>query len=72
VHSHFVNSPSDTAPTLVEKTKGNNNNPKDKPYQPPKHSDTLDNEVPERIHASDGEEIMSETEYGCELVCSKL
>jgi hypothetical protein len=59
-------------PTLVEKTKGNNDNPKDKPYQPPKCSDALDNEAPEHIHASDGEEIMSETEYGHELVCSQL
>jgi hypothetical protein len=72
---HFVNSPSDMAPTqatLVEKTKGNDNDPKDKPYQPPKCSDALDNEAPERIHASDGEEITSETEYGRELVCSQL
>ena len=69
---HFVNSPSDTAPTLVEKTKGNNNDLKDKPYQLPKHSDALDNEAPEHIHASNGEEITSEMEYGCELVCSQL
>jgi len=70
--SHFVNSPSDMAPTLVEKTKGNDDDLKDKPYQPPKHSDALDNRPPEHIHASDGEEIMSEMEYGHELVCSQL
>ena len=73
--SHFVNSPSDTAPTqatLVEKTKGNDNDLKDKPYQPPKCSDALDNEAPEHIHASDGEEITHEMEYGCELVHSQL
>ena len=74
-HGHFVNSPSDTAPTqatLVEKIKGNNNDLKDKPYQPPKRSDALDNEAPEHIHASDGEEITSEMEYGHELVRSQL
>ena len=73
--SHFVNSPSDTAPTqatLVEKTKGNDDDPKDKPYQPSKCSDALDNEAPECIHASDGEEITSETEYSRELVCGQL
>jgi hypothetical protein len=68
---YFVNSPSDTAPTLVEKTKGNNDDPKDKSYQLPKRSDALDNEAPEHIHASDGDEITSETEYGRELVCSQ-
>ena len=65
---HFVNSPSDATPILTIKTKNDNNNLKNKSYRPLKHSDVLDNEAPESIYASDGEEIMSETEYGCEQV----
>jgi hypothetical protein len=40
----------------------------DKLYQPPKRSNALDNEAPECIYTSNGEEVISETEYGCELV----
>jgi hypothetical protein len=37
-------------------------------YQPPKHSSALDDEAPEQIYSSDGEELISETEYSHELV----
>ncbi|KAI9509506.1 hypothetical protein F5148DRAFT_1282929 [Russula earlei] len=66
--SHFVNSPSDTAPILGVKTKDINDEPKDKLYRPPKHSNALDYEAPEYIYTSDGEEVTSETEFGRELV----
>jgi hypothetical protein len=68
---HFVNSPSDAAPNLGEKTKDIDNDPKDKSYQPPKHSNALDDEAPECIYTSKGEEVTSETEFGCELVGGK-
>ena len=63
---YFINSPSDNVPVLSNKTKDDNR--KDKTYQPPKHSSALDDEAPEQIYGSDGEELMSETEYGHELV----
>jgi hypothetical protein len=66
---HFVNSPSDAEPIIFPgKTKDDDNNLKDKSYQPPKCSNALDDEAPERIYASDGEEVTSETEQGHELV----
>jgi hypothetical protein len=68
---HFVNSPSDTAPILGEKTKDTDDDPKDKSYQPPKCSNALDDEAPKCIYASDGEEVTSETEFGRELVGRK-
>jgi hypothetical protein len=40
----------------------------DKTYKPPKHSNALDDEAPQSIHASDGEKVMTETEYGHEVV----
>lgn len=57
---HFVNSPSDTAPILGTKTKYINDNPKNKLYQPPKHSNALDDEAPEYIYTGNGEEVTSE------------
>lgn len=64
---YFVNSPSDDVPILA-KTKEDDE--KDKNYRPLKHSHSsaLDDEVPEQIYGSDGEEIMSETHHGRELV----
>ena len=53
-------------PVLSNKTK--NDDGKDKTYQPPKHSSAFDDEAPEQIYGSDGEELTSETEYGHELV----
>jgi hypothetical protein len=41
---------------------------KDKTYQPPKRSNPLDDEAPQTIYTTEGEEITSETEYGRELV----
>jgi len=63
-HGHFVNSPSDTAPVPISKTKEVDNDLKDKSYQPPKRSNALDNKAPEYIYTSDGDEVMSETEFG--------
>ena len=40
----------------------------DKSYHPPKRSNALDNEAPEYIYTSNGEEVTGETEYGRELV----
>jgi len=40
----------------------------DKSYQPPKRSNALDNKAPECIYTSNGEEVISETEYVRELV----
>ena len=66
---HFVNSPSDTAPIILStKTKNVDNDPRDKTYQAPKHSNALDDEAPDRIYASDGEEATSKTDFGRELV----
>jgi hypothetical protein len=65
---HFVNSPSDSAPVHSTKTRDVDDDPKDKSYQPPKCSNALDDEAPERVYGSDGEEVTSETEFGCELV----
>jgi hypothetical protein len=65
---HFVNSPSDTAPILDAKIKDTEEDPKDKSYQPPKHSNVLDDEAPDCIYTSDGEEATSETDFGFELV----
>jgi len=67
---HFVNSPSDTVP-IVAKTKtkhDEDDDPEDKTYQPPKKSNDMDDEAPGVIYGSDGEEILSETEYGRDLV----
>ena len=67
---HFLHSPSDTVP-LATKTKNKaheHSDRDDKTYQPPKKSNALDEEAPETIYGSDGEEISSETEYGHELV----
>jgi len=63
---YFVNLPSDDVPVLSNKTKDDDG--KDKTYQSPKHSSALDDEAPEQIYGSDGEELTSKTEYGCELV----
>lgn len=68
---HFINSPSDTTPILGAKTKEIDDDPKDKSYQPLKHSNALDDEAPECIYTSDGEEVTSETEFGRELVGGK-
>ena len=66
-HGFFINSPSDdTVPVPLNQTK--NDDGKDKTYRPPKQSNALDDEAPEQIYGSDGEELTSETEYGCELV----
>lgn len=69
--SHFVSSPSDEAPNIPAKNHDNDNNNDldcDKTYQPPKRSNALDNEVPNSIYTSDGEEVTTETEYGTKLV----
>ena len=63
---YFVNSPSDDVPALSNQNKDDDK--KDKMYQPPKLSSALDDEAPEQIYGSDGEELISETEYGLELV----
>ena len=47
------------------------NDPKDKSYQPLKHSNALDDEAPKCIYTSNGEEVTSETEFGRELVGGK-
>lgn len=65
---HFVHSPSDAVPIPVEQKKDNEDQKNDKTYQPPKKSDALDNEAPNSIYTSDGEEVTTETEYGTELV----
>jgi hypothetical protein len=62
---YFVNSPSDDVPTLA---KIKDDDEKDKAYRPPKHSNALEDEEPEQIYGSDGEELMSETDRGRELV----
>jgi hypothetical protein len=67
---HFINSPSDETPILDAKTK-DIDDPKDKSYRPVKRSDALDDEAPEYIYTSDGEEVTSETEFGHELVGRK-
>jgi hypothetical protein len=69
-HGYFVNSLSDNVrvgPVLSNQNKDDDNK-KDKMYQPPKHSSALDDEAPAQIYGSDGEELISETEYGHELV----
>ena len=71
---HFVHSPSDAVPIISTKTKAkdkDDDDPKDKSYQPPKHSNALDNEAPECIYTSDGEEITTETEHGQKVVSRK-
>ena len=45
--------------------------PKDKSYQPLKHSNALNDKAPKCIYTSDVEEVSSETEFGCELVSGK-
>jgi hypothetical protein len=62
---HFVNSPSDDVPILA---KSKDDDEKDKAYRPPKHSNALEDEEPEQIYGSDGEELTSETDHGRELV----
>ncbi len=65
---HFLNSPSDAVPLDGPIQNNDDSDVKDKTYQPPKRSNALDNEAPEMVYASNGEEITSETEKGCELV----
>ena len=66
---HFINSPSDTIPIFGTKSKNiSDDDPKDKSYRPLKRTDALDDEAPEFIYTSDGEEVTSETEFGRELV----
>jgi len=67
-HGHFVHSLSDTVPIPSTKTKDTDKDSNDKSYQPPKCSNALDNEAPESIYTSNGEEVTMETEYGRELV----
>ena len=62
---YFINSPSDDVPVLA---KIKDDDEKDKAYRPPKQSSALDDEEPEQIYGSDGEELISETDHGCELV----
>ena len=68
-HSYFINSPSDEIPVQAasDQTKEDYDG-KDRTYWPPKRSNTLDDEAPGSIYGSDGEELMSETEWGRELV----
>ena len=74
---HFINSPSDIAPSLADKTKDSGSDDKsdgeekDKSYQPPKCGNMLDNKTPESIYGSDGKEMVREIEHGCELVCGQ-
>jgi hypothetical protein len=65
---HFVYSPSDTLPERAKDSE--DDNPKDKSYQLPKRSrgNVLDDDMPEYIFTSDGEEVVSETDLGRELV----
>ena len=49
-------------------TKDTDDDLNDKSYQPSKQSNALNNEAPECIYTSNGEEVISETEYGRELV----
>jgi hypothetical protein len=67
-HGFFFHSPSDIVPIPAAQTEDNNDNIKDKTYQPPKHSNALDGKAPKSIYASDGEEVTVETEHGHELV----
>jgi hypothetical protein len=63
----FVNSPSDAAPILPipeKKNKVDEDDKNDRTYQPPKRSNALDNEAPKSIYTSNGEEVITETEYG--------
>ena len=64
---HFVHSPSDVEPIKARRKEKDN----DKSYQPPKRSNALDDEAPECIYTSGGEEVTTETEYGRELVSVK-
>ena len=65
----FVNSPSDDVLTLAKiRDDDERDDEKDKAYRPPKHSSALDDEAPEQIYGSDGEELTSETDRGRELV----
>ena len=60
---YFVNSPSDDVPVgPILSNQNKDDNKKDKTYQPLKHSSTLDDDAPEQIYGSDGEELISETE----------
>ena len=58
---YFVNSPLDEIPVQADQTKEDYDG-KDRTYQPPKHSNALDDEAPGSIYGSNGEELMSETE----------
>ena len=62
MRGHFVHSPSDIVAVSGA------DNPMDKTYKPPKHSDELDEEAPKSIYDSDGEEVISETEHGHAVV----
>ena len=66
---YFVNSSSDEIPVQPEadQTKEDYDG-EDRTYWPPKCSNALDDEALGSIYGSDGEEVMSETERGCELV----
>jgi len=69
---HFVHSPSDAIPIPSKpKPKDRDDDPNDKSYHPPKHSNALDNEAPECIYTSNGEEAITETEYGRKVVSKK-
>ena len=70
---HFVYSPSDAVVLPIPSEQSRNksegdDSAKDRTYQPPKHSNPLDDEAPQTIYTTEGEEITSETEYGRELV----
>ena len=65
---HFVNSPSDLQPIPAISQTEKDDDPEDKTYKPPKKSNALENEAPQAIFGSDGEEISSETEHGREVV----
>jgi hypothetical protein len=70
---HFVSSPSDAVALPIPSAKTRNkseddDSTKDKTYRPPKRSNPLDDEAPQSIYTTEGEEITSETEFGRELV----
>jgi hypothetical protein len=74
---HFIYSPSNAVvlpiPSEQSRNKsGGDDSTKDKTYQPPKHSNPLDDEAPQTIYTTKGEEITSKTEYDCELVKKHL
>ena len=62
---YFVNSPSNDVPVLA---KIKDDDEKDKVYQPLKQSSALDDEEPDQIYGSDGEELTSEMDHSHELI----